>query len=156
VFSGLLPSNDSFVAIRCSGNVITEPLLTKGRPLLLHYSGFQAVFTEGFSNNCHIPSQKYIYTYIYTYRMPREECAMLRECIYPIYLYAHASSDLCTCVDTIELFSQRDILGKIQKKYYEILIIKHELENQCLELSKVKVKKTIFRRFRGIYCLRSE
>jgi hypothetical protein len=52
---------------------------------------------------------------IYTYRVSREECAMLRECIYPIYLYAHASSDLCTCVDMIELFSQRDILGKIFK-----------------------------------------
>jgi hypothetical protein len=37
----LLPSNDSFVAIRCSGKVITEPLLSNGRPVRLHYFGFQ-------------------------------------------------------------------------------------------------------------------
>jgi hypothetical protein len=40
LFSDLLPINDSFVAICCSGNVITEPLLSNGRPEL-HYSGFQ-------------------------------------------------------------------------------------------------------------------
>jgi hypothetical protein len=45
---------DSFVAIRCSGNVITEPLLSNGRPLWLHYSGFQAVLTEPLPSNCHI------------------------------------------------------------------------------------------------------
>jgi hypothetical protein len=41
LFSSLLPSNDSFVAICCSGNMITEPLLSNGRPLRLHCSGFQ-------------------------------------------------------------------------------------------------------------------
>jgi hypothetical protein len=41
LFSGLLPSNNSFAPIRCSGNVITEPLLSNGRSLRLHYSGFQ-------------------------------------------------------------------------------------------------------------------
>jgi hypothetical protein len=46
VFSDLLPSNDSFVAIRCSWNVITQPLFSNGRLLWLHYSGFQAVFIE--------------------------------------------------------------------------------------------------------------
>jgi hypothetical protein len=46
VFSNLLPGNDTFVAIRCSENVISEPLLSNGRPLWLHYSGFYAVFTE--------------------------------------------------------------------------------------------------------------
>jgi hypothetical protein len=51
VFSDLPPTNDSFVAIRCSGNVITEPLLSNGHPLWLHYSGFQAVFTEPLPNN---------------------------------------------------------------------------------------------------------
>jgi hypothetical protein len=45
---------DSFVAIRCSGNVITEPLLSKGRPLWLHYSGFRAVLTEPLPSNSHI------------------------------------------------------------------------------------------------------
>jgi hypothetical protein len=41
VFSNLLPGNDSFVAIRRSGNVVTEPLLGNGRPLPLDCSGFQ-------------------------------------------------------------------------------------------------------------------
>jgi hypothetical protein len=51
VFSDSLPSNDSFVAVRCSGNVITEALLSNGRPLWLQYSGFQAVLTEPLPNN---------------------------------------------------------------------------------------------------------
>jgi hypothetical protein len=46
VFSDLLPNNDSFVAIRYTWNVITEPLLSNGRPLRLQYSSFQTVFTE--------------------------------------------------------------------------------------------------------------
>jgi hypothetical protein len=33
----------SFVAIRCSGNVITEPSLSNRRLLWLHYSCFQAL-----------------------------------------------------------------------------------------------------------------
>jgi hypothetical protein len=37
----LLPGNGLFVAIRCSGNVISEPLLSNGRLLRLHHSGFQ-------------------------------------------------------------------------------------------------------------------
>jgi hypothetical protein len=41
LFSCLLPSNDSFFAILCSGNVITEPLLSNGRPFRFHYFGFQ-------------------------------------------------------------------------------------------------------------------
>jgi hypothetical protein len=41
LFIGLLPSNDLFIAIGCSGNVVTEPLLSNGRTLRLHYSGFQ-------------------------------------------------------------------------------------------------------------------
>jgi hypothetical protein len=45
---------DSFVVIRCSGNVITKPLLSNWRPLWLHYSGFQAVFTEPSPSNGHI------------------------------------------------------------------------------------------------------
>jgi hypothetical protein len=45
---------DSIVAIRCSGNVITEPLLSNGRLLWLHYSGFQAVITEPLTSNGHI------------------------------------------------------------------------------------------------------
>jgi hypothetical protein len=31
VFSNLLPGNDSFAAIPCNGNVISEPLLSNGR-----------------------------------------------------------------------------------------------------------------------------
>jgi hypothetical protein len=57
VFSDLLRSNDSFVAIRCSRNVITEPMLSNGRPFWLHYSGFQTVFAEALSSNGHISSQ---------------------------------------------------------------------------------------------------
>jgi hypothetical protein len=30
VFSNLLPGNDSFAAIRCNRNVISEPLLSNG------------------------------------------------------------------------------------------------------------------------------
>jgi hypothetical protein len=41
VFSNLLPGNDSFVAIRCNGNVISDPLLSNGRLLLLHHSDSQ-------------------------------------------------------------------------------------------------------------------
>jgi hypothetical protein len=41
VFINLLPGNDTFVAIRCSGTVIFEPLLSNGRLLRLHHSGFQ-------------------------------------------------------------------------------------------------------------------
>jgi hypothetical protein len=41
VFSNLLPGKDSVVAICCSGNVVTEPLLGNGRPLRLHYFGLQ-------------------------------------------------------------------------------------------------------------------
>jgi hypothetical protein len=33
VFSNWLPSNDLLVATRCSGSVISEPLLSSGRPL---------------------------------------------------------------------------------------------------------------------------
>jgi hypothetical protein len=51
VFSDWLLSNDSFVAIRCSGNVIPEPLLSNGLPLWLHYFGFQAVLTEQLRSN---------------------------------------------------------------------------------------------------------
>jgi hypothetical protein len=51
VFSDLLPRNNSFVAIPCSGNVITESLLSNGRPLGLHYSGFQEVFIEPLPSN---------------------------------------------------------------------------------------------------------
>jgi hypothetical protein len=36
VFSNLLPGNDSFLAIRCSGNVISDPLLSNER--LLRFS----------------------------------------------------------------------------------------------------------------------
>jgi hypothetical protein len=50
VFSNLLPGNDSFTAIRCSGNVISEPLLSNGRLLRLHHSGFQP--------SCHSTEQK--------------------------------------------------------------------------------------------------
>jgi hypothetical protein len=45
---------DTFVAIRCSGDVITKPLPRNGRPLWLHYSGFQAVLTEQLPSNGHI------------------------------------------------------------------------------------------------------
>jgi hypothetical protein len=51
VFTDLLHSNDSFVATRCSGNVITDPLLSNGLPLWFHYSGFQAVLTEPLPSN---------------------------------------------------------------------------------------------------------
>jgi hypothetical protein len=51
VFSSLLPSNDSFFAIHYSGNVISEPLLSNGRPLWFNYSGFWAVFTEPLPSN---------------------------------------------------------------------------------------------------------
>jgi hypothetical protein len=37
----LLPGKDSFIAILCSGNVISEPLLSNGHLLRLHHSGFQ-------------------------------------------------------------------------------------------------------------------
>jgi hypothetical protein len=37
----LLPGNDSFIAIRCSGDVISNPLLSNGRLLQLHNSGFE-------------------------------------------------------------------------------------------------------------------
>jgi hypothetical protein len=47
-------SIDSFVAIRCSRNVITKPFLSNWFPLWLHSSGFQAVFTEPLPSNCHI------------------------------------------------------------------------------------------------------
>jgi hypothetical protein len=39
VFSNLLPGNDSLVAIHCSRNVISKPLLSNGRALWLHYCG---------------------------------------------------------------------------------------------------------------------
>jgi hypothetical protein len=35
------PGDDSFVAIRCSGNVISEPLLSNRRLIRLHHLGFQ-------------------------------------------------------------------------------------------------------------------
>jgi hypothetical protein len=42
LFSNLLPGNDSFTVISsCNGNVISNPLLTNGRLLRLHHSGFQ-------------------------------------------------------------------------------------------------------------------
>jgi hypothetical protein len=41
VFRNMLPGNDSFVAIRYSGNVISEPLPSNGRLLRLHHFGFQ-------------------------------------------------------------------------------------------------------------------
>jgi hypothetical protein len=80
VFSGLLPSNGgltvdcltsrmcllkrclamySFVVIRCSGNVITEPLLSNGSQIWLHYSGFQAVLTEPLPSNGYIRHNKH-------------------------------------------------------------------------------------------------
>jgi hypothetical protein len=40
VFSSLLPDNYSFVGILCSGNMISDPLLSNGRLLRLHRSGF--------------------------------------------------------------------------------------------------------------------
>jgi hypothetical protein len=40
VFSSLLPGNYSFVAILCSGNMISDPLLSNGRLFRLHHSGF--------------------------------------------------------------------------------------------------------------------
>jgi hypothetical protein len=45
---------DLFVAIRCSGNVISESVISNGRPLWFHYSGFQAVLTEPLPSNGHI------------------------------------------------------------------------------------------------------
>jgi hypothetical protein len=66
LFGDLLPGNDSFVAIRCSGNVIAEPLVSNGRPLWLHFYGFQAVFTEALSSNSHIPSQ-YVLHFLLTF-----------------------------------------------------------------------------------------
>jgi hypothetical protein len=51
VFRDFVPSNESFIAIRCSWNAITEPLLSNGRPLWLHYPGFQAVFAEALCSN---------------------------------------------------------------------------------------------------------
>jgi hypothetical protein len=41
VFSNLLPGNDSFAAVRCNGNVFSEPLLSNGHLALAPYSGFQ-------------------------------------------------------------------------------------------------------------------
>jgi hypothetical protein len=41
VFGNLLSGNDSFVAIRCSGSVISEPLLSNRCPVRLYRSGFQ-------------------------------------------------------------------------------------------------------------------
>jgi hypothetical protein len=46
VFNSLLPGNDSFIVIRCSGNLISESLLSNGRLLRLRHSGFQP--------SCHI------------------------------------------------------------------------------------------------------
>jgi hypothetical protein len=40
VFSNLLPGKDSMIAICCSRNVISEPLLSNGRPLWIPYSSF--------------------------------------------------------------------------------------------------------------------
>jgi hypothetical protein len=55
LFSGLLPNNNSFVAVRCSGIVIFKPLPSNGRPNRLHYSGFQPpcrnIFVD-FQRNC--------------------------------------------------------------------------------------------------------
>jgi hypothetical protein len=45
---------DPFIAIRCSGNVITEPLLSSRRPPWLHYFGLQAVLTKSLPNSDHI------------------------------------------------------------------------------------------------------
>jgi hypothetical protein len=53
-FTEALCSNGVVLAIRCSGNVITETLLTNGRRLWLHYSDFQEVFTELLPSNGHI------------------------------------------------------------------------------------------------------
>jgi hypothetical protein len=41
LFSDLLPGNDSFAAIRCNGNMITEPLYSIGRLVRLQHSGLQ-------------------------------------------------------------------------------------------------------------------
>jgi hypothetical protein len=41
VCSNLLPGKDSFVAICCSWNMLSEPLLSNGHLLRFHYSGFQ-------------------------------------------------------------------------------------------------------------------
>jgi hypothetical protein len=54
VFSNLLPGNDSFVVIRCNGNVISDPLLSIGRLLRLHHSGFQS--------SCHNVEIRYYFT----------------------------------------------------------------------------------------------
>jgi hypothetical protein len=45
---------DSFVDIRCRGNVITELSFSNGRPLWLQYSDFQAVLTGPLPSNGHI------------------------------------------------------------------------------------------------------
>jgi hypothetical protein len=47
VFINLLPGNDSLAAICCNGNVITEPLLSKGHlaPLFRLSSGMSQYFT---------------------------------------------------------------------------------------------------------------
>jgi hypothetical protein len=55
VFSNLLPSNDSFAAIRCNGNVISEPLLINGHLALAPLFRLSSVTSQ------------YIYIYIYTY-----------------------------------------------------------------------------------------
>jgi hypothetical protein len=41
VFNYLLPGNDSFIAIHCSGNVIAEPFRSNGHLLRLHHYGFK-------------------------------------------------------------------------------------------------------------------
>jgi hypothetical protein len=61
VFSNLLPGNDSFVAIPCIGNVISEPLLSNVRLSRLHHSGLQP--------SCHSVLTKYIFMYIRIYKV---------------------------------------------------------------------------------------
>jgi hypothetical protein len=47
-------------------SVFTEPLLKSGRPLWLHYSGFQPVLTEPLSSNGHI---RHCYRYCYRFNL---------------------------------------------------------------------------------------
>jgi hypothetical protein len=45
---------DSFIAICCLGNVITDSLLSNGCPLWLNHSGFQVVLAEPLPSIAHI------------------------------------------------------------------------------------------------------
>lgn len=54
---------NSFVAIRCSVNVITEPLLSNRRSLWLCSSSFQEVLTEPLLSNGRIRHNIYIHIF---------------------------------------------------------------------------------------------